>query len=129
MPENFANSLTTYINESPHNSAQALMQGVKDLQTQHLSTALENSASGDYSFYERLGSARRAVQKKLNLSDADLMAHCIALDFARDGRWDEAWQAMAKSPEWKNVERADWEMWMRDHLLNDVRLRNQLVPL
>lgn len=129
MPNDFAACLTSYINDSPLNSAQALIQGIKDLQALHLPTAIENSATGDYSFYERLGSARRAVQKRLNLSDADLMAHCIALDFARDGLWDEAWQTMAKSPEWKSVERSDWEMWMRDHLLNDVRQRNQLVPL
>ena len=106
--------------------AEALTQARRQLHAEVVPLVLQQrpGAEGRISFHNQERQALSNVQRDLGLSNADLMAHHLSLDLARNGQWHSAWEAVESH--YHDWTRQKWEGMVKAVLVRDAEERHQI---
>lgn len=108
-----------------HSPMEALLKGRDALRAQGVPEAYKANIDR---YFEVEHHAFEAVQKRMGITHADIMAHQMSLDMARDGDWAGAWGIMSRIYDGR-MTRQRWEGFTRELLMSELRHDHQPIPV
>lgn len=128
LKKRLTNTLQKMIWENPGvTGADSLLKGAAALRVKILDEAdVAQFSEASLSYHEAEQHAVKAMQKRMHLTDADLMAHQMSLDLARDGAWGAAW-AMTAAVYSGRMSRPKWEEQVRRILLRELQTSEHMM--